>query len=429
MDINYYPIFRQDEAWKIINDTTTNHLLYGGAAGGGKTHLICAYLIINSLKYPGTRWGLARAHLLTIKKTTMNTLNDMLQSWKLSHLVTFNSMTNIYSFTNGSEIVLLDTFVKPSDSLKDSWGGLELSGCVIDELGETGKLAYDVLYSRIRYKLTEYKLKPFILSASNPCRGWVHSFFLTNPNINTKFLQSLVSDNKYLPSTYIESLSQLDPILKRRLLYGDWNYSQSEDDLFKLDMLEQTFYNEYFDNTNNDDCLTCDPSEGGDKIIVCLWKGFNVVRMEELHMSDGNEIASYIKNMMGLYKVPIKNVVVDSIGNGQATVQNLRGCYEFKGSQSPIGDGVGKFLNLRAQCIWTFSDMISNSKINFNFKYHEDLINQCLLHKKEIRDGKFKVTSKEKIKQQLTHSPDEFDSLYLRMVLTLKKQAGMSWTK
>jgi hypothetical protein len=337
-------------------------------------------------------------------------------------------MENIYRFTNGSEIVLLDTFTKPSDTLKDSWSGLELSGCVIDELGETSKIAYYVLYSRIRYKLTEYNLKPLILSASNPCRGWVHQFFITNPQPNTKFLQSLVTDNKYLPSTYIESLNQLDGVLKRRLLYGDWNYNQSDDDLFNLSDVEQCFYNEFFTNENDDNWITCDPSESKDKCVIILWKGYNVIKIDRYTGMDGNEIASTIRNLMGLYKVPIKNVVCDAIGLGQATVQNLKGCYEFKGSMSPTQEGVGKFINLRAQCIWKFSDMIQQNKINFNFSYDEDLVNQLLLHKKEIKDGKFKVTSKEKIKQQLTHSPDEFDSLYLRMVGSVKVKPRVGWT-
>jgi hypothetical protein len=359
----------------------------------------------------------------------MNTLIGLIQSWGLTNLVSFNSMTNIFTWTNGSEIVLLDTFVKPSDSLKDSWGGLELSGCVIDELSETSKLAYDVLYSRIRYKLTEYNIKPMIISGSNPCRGWVHSFFITNPNENTKFLQSLVGDNKYLPETYVKTLEQLDPILKRRLLYGDWNYSQSDDDLFNLEYIEQVFYNQFFTNESEESVITCDPSESKDKCVICLWKGFNLVRLDRYSGKDGNEISSMIKNLMNEYRVPIKNVIVDSIGLGQATVQNLRGCIEFKGSESPLGDGKGKFLNQRAQLIWKLSDMIHNGKINFNFSYDEDLVNQFLLHKKELSNDRFKVTSKEKIKQQLSHSPDEFDSIYLRMSLVLKPKPTMSWSK
>lgn len=396
--------------------------------GGGKTHLICSYLIINSLKYPGTRWGLARAHLLTIKKTTANTLNQLLQDWGLSHLVVFNSMTNIYKFTNGSEIVLLDTFVKPSDSLKDSWGGLELSGVVIDELGETSKMSYDVLYSRIRYKLNEYNLKPFMLSASNPCRGWVHQFFITNPSKNTRFLQSLVTDNKYLPLSYITSLNQLDGVLKRRLLFGDWNYNQSDDDLFNLEEIEQLFYNQFYEPLLNDEnYISVDPSDSGDKCIITIWKGLNVVRLERLKGMDGIEIARRVKEFMSLYKVQIRNVIVDSVGLGQATSQNLKGCIEFMGSNSPVGVP-GKFINLRAQCIWKLSDMVHNNSINFNFVYDEDLCNQMLLHKQETKDGKFKVTGKDKIKQQLGHSPDEFDSIYMRMYYLLKKTGSMNYT-
>ena len=65
---------RQIEALNFLNtDSIVEQLLYGGAAGGGKTKFGCMWQIQRRLKYPGTRSLIGRAKLDNLKKTTLNT--------------------------------------------------------------------------------------------------------------------------------------------------------------------------------------------------------------------------------------------------------------------------------------------------------------------------------------------------------------------
>ena len=74
IDYNFKPLTRQSEALKFLSvDSDVETILYGGAAGGGKTMLGCMWQILRRLKYPGTRSLIGRAKLDTLKKTTMAT--------------------------------------------------------------------------------------------------------------------------------------------------------------------------------------------------------------------------------------------------------------------------------------------------------------------------------------------------------------------
>ena len=64
---------KQVEALKVLGDDETDQLVYGGAAGGGKSWLGCEWLMWNCLAYPETKWFIARHFLSQIKKSTIYT--------------------------------------------------------------------------------------------------------------------------------------------------------------------------------------------------------------------------------------------------------------------------------------------------------------------------------------------------------------------
>ena len=65
---------KQKLALDLIDDLQIVDLLFGGGAGGGKSMLVCMWMILRCRNYPGIRIGLGRRELTRLKQTTVVTL-------------------------------------------------------------------------------------------------------------------------------------------------------------------------------------------------------------------------------------------------------------------------------------------------------------------------------------------------------------------
>lgn len=224
---------KQTRAFDMLTLPEYSHvseILYGGAAGGGKSYLGCLWIITSALLYPKTRWLIGRAVYRTLRETTLNSFFDVVN--KMNIAVKFIENKGIF-FDNGSEVLLKDLAYKPSDPNYDELGSLEITGAFIDECPQIKLKAWQLVKSRIRYRLDEYKLTPKILGTCNPSKEWPYElFYLPDKekclDNHKAFIPALVTDNEYISEHYIDNLKTLDEISRSRLLYGDWDYSDRE---------------------------------------------------------------------------------------------------------------------------------------------------------------------------------------------------------
>ena len=420
---------KQSIAWKLLFDDKTNEILYGGSAGAGKSWLGCLWIVTLCVKYEGIRCLIGRTVLQQLKLTTLNTLFETLQAMglKASEHYTYNGQSNVITFYNKSEIILKDLAYQPSDPNYDSLGGLELSAVFVDEAAQIPQLAYNILKSRIRFKLNEFKLMPKILMTCNPGQVWLKKVFYL-PYIsetleaNRAFVPALPLDNPHLPASYIEMLKSLPPSQRRRLLEGDWNYESEADNLFDFDDISSAIFKEAL-KPDEKKYISLDVARfGSDRSVACVWVGLTVVEVLVYSKLSAVELSSEIRNLIAKYGVHPKNVIVDADGVGGPVSDILRGTDFVNNSKALHSQN---FFNLKSQCYVKLSELFKEGKISINVldtSLVDDLTQELLAVKlKDVdKDNKVQVGSKDDMKKVLGKSPDISDALMMRMYYEIK---------
>ena len=427
IEYNFKPLTRQSEALKFLSvDSDVETILYGGAAGGGKTMLGCMWQILRRLKYPGTRSLIGRAKLDTLKKTTMNTFFQVAADigLKAGEDFIYNQQSHIIKFSNGSEIILADLQFYPSDPHYQDLGGLELTDVFLDEATEISEKAYSVVCSRIRYKLNEFGLKPKILLTCNPSKGWIYNqFYLPYKNQNLPehlaFVQALPGDNIHLPDAYVTSLTRLPEADRKRLLEGDWEFDNSSDRLYMYDELMRCFREPM---AVGEGYITADIARlGKDRTVLCVWRGLSCIDIVILRQKRQDEVKAEIQRLMNQHQVRLSNVLADADGVGGGLVDSLR-CREFmNGSKAVRGT---QYMNLKADCYFRLGELIDKNEITFPIKWQEDICKELELIRRvdPDKEGKLRVTSKDTISQRTGGiSPDIADAIMMRAYFELNR--------
>lgn len=226
---------KQSDAWHYLEDKETTEVLYGGAAGGGKSLLGCIWHIRRRKQYPETRGLIGRSTLKALKESTMVTffkackMLGYISGVDYSH----NAQENYVKWDNGSVTQFKDLAFYPSDPDFDSLGSTEYTDVFVDELPGITRKAWDVVKSRIRWMLNDYNLIPKALATCNPSPGWVKEDYIKDIHGKAiilkpyqKFVQALLTDNpdEKFRALYNDQLSKISSDYDRqRLLYGDWD--------------------------------------------------------------------------------------------------------------------------------------------------------------------------------------------------------------
>ena len=421
----------QGQALEYLFDNKTTEVLYGGAAGGGKSFIGCAWIILLCIKYPKTRYLIGRSKLDTLKKTTLNTLFEVCSIYgiKAGEHYSFNGSTNIITFFNGSEVILKDLFLYPSDRNFDSLGSLEITGAFIDECNQITEKAKNIVASRIRYKLDEYGLIPKMFLSCNPAKNWVYTEYYRPSKTNTlphyrKFIQALVDDNEYVSIHYKGQLEKLDRLSKERLLFGNWEYDASDDNLIEYNSILNLFSQTGLEGNKY---ITCDVARfGTDKSVVMLWNGLTVTNIKTFDTNTITELADYIKTLQQKEGVTTNNILADEDGLGGGLIDILR-IKGFQNNSRPLKNE--NYQNLKTQCYYKLADLVNKGQVgivNDNITTRQHIIEELeqVRSKDQDKDNKNKIVDKDTVKAIIGRSPDYADCLAMRMYYEIDSNFG-----
>ncbi len=231
--VSYSPTKKQ----RLFHASCADEVLFGGAAGGGKSKAIAMDALFRCLRYPKTRAYIFRRTYAELEDTI---IREALQSYP-EGLGKYNATRHEIAFPNGSAILFRHCAHVPDMNL---YKGAEIQWLYFDELTSFEEEIYDFLKTRLRAKKS-LGVHPCVRSASNPGdigHAWVKKRFVdaasameifestitSRESAHTKtyrmqFIPSLVTDNPYIGEEYLFQLEQKPPALRNALLFGDWN--------------------------------------------------------------------------------------------------------------------------------------------------------------------------------------------------------------
>jgi hypothetical protein len=233
---------KQSLAWALLHPSRDEErVLYGGSAGGGKTHLGCTWQLERRINNPKTNSIIAREVRSDLYQTTYLRFTDLYEGYfnatRPSDRVTIkmNTQTGQMDFSNGSIIFWKELKNTPRDPNFERLGSYELSDAFIDEAGQINEKAANILFTRIRYNLIGGKKK--LLMASNPSRNFLKAQFVSDKQGNPvvlhpkdAYVRAKVYDNpdKEWAANYAEGLARLPLYDRLRLLDGDWEVQEND---------------------------------------------------------------------------------------------------------------------------------------------------------------------------------------------------------
>ncbi len=219
---------------KAFIDATESEVLFGGAAGGGKSYGQVVDALLFALKYPGSKQLILRRSFAELDKSLIRTSLSLYPRG----IYSFNSSTHTGRFTNGS---IIDFGYCAAENDVYQYQSAEYDVIRFDELTHFTESQYVYLISRVRGANSYPKQ---VKSSTNPGgigHGWVKArfvdpspagkSFIGDDGMNRIFIPALLDDNSFLSRgdpKYRERLLALPDRERKALLYGDWNIFEGQ---------------------------------------------------------------------------------------------------------------------------------------------------------------------------------------------------------
>lgn len=228
-------------------DAKTFFVCYGGARGGGKSHVVRLKAVGMCLRYPGIRILMVRCHYPELEE---NLVQPILR-WVPEEMYSYNGTNHNMTFSNGSYIKFGHY---DGDDAEHEYQGIEYDVVFVDEATQLSERAFQVLQSCIRGYNDFPKRMYLTCNPGGVGHRWVKRLFIdkqyrndpSDPERNENpedytFIFATVEDNQFLLKSsprYLQQLANLPEDLRRAHRYGDW------------DALGGNFFKEFSEDTH-----------------------------------------------------------------------------------------------------------------------------------------------------------------------------------
>lgn len=221
--------FDVTEKQQIFLDSLQDEVLYGGAAGGGKSYAQVLDAWIYAIRYPGIKQLILRRTFPELKRSLIMTA---LTIYNQEH-AKYNESEKKWKFKNGS---IIEFGYCESEKDVTQYMSAEYDVIRFDELTHFTEFQYRYLISRIRGANNFPKQIKSSTNPGNVGHAWVKARFIDNKiplqtykddlGRESIFIPAKVQENSFLMESdpkYIQRLQQLDENERRALLEGDWD--------------------------------------------------------------------------------------------------------------------------------------------------------------------------------------------------------------
>ncbi|MBQ8893408.1 MAG: phage terminase large subunit [Clostridia bacterium] len=221
-----FTITKRQEAFISAKAT---EVLYGGAAGGGKSYGQFIDTVIYAGKYPESRQIIFRRTLPELEQSIIG----LFQANLPQAFFKYNASKHVGRFNNGS-VVYFGYIDKEADVHR--YQGAEYDVIRYDELTHFTEKMYVYLLSRLRGTKSYPRAMKSSTNPGNVGHSWVKKRFIDPAPPDTVFeaedgstrifLPAKVQDNYFLIRNdpgYIRRLESLDERDRKALLYGEWD--------------------------------------------------------------------------------------------------------------------------------------------------------------------------------------------------------------
>ena len=257
-----------------------DNLLYGGAAGGGKSELLCYHAFELSMKYPGHDSLLLRTTLPQLRRTLIRRMQKRMQQLGIAKEVKLRRLDNMTAFYLGNGSIIEFGFAASDDDVPQFLSA-EYDFIGFDEATKFTPYALQMISSRARTTRRKARMgvRPHVMLTTNPggrahvflrklaidstemgkkvaifdadsevemsvenvvdgkisatrtidmptfdrIKGWHDTTKVDGSLVTWAFIQSLPTDNQHVDPGYVRRLKMLPEIERRQQLNGDWN--------------------------------------------------------------------------------------------------------------------------------------------------------------------------------------------------------------